>query len=1032
MRTFTAGEETVLNATEYAVHSRVRVANGSGTLVDLETWTRGARVELDIDQPVSQLSAELLRDGGASLSLAPLRTDSTLNRLDDGTTYSPLVEVGRRIVWEVACVASGATPSAADWKTLFDGDIDRVQAERTPITVTARDQGGRLVDRQIETAITVPGTPSLETALTTILDEVFGAGVVPLVVPAATGYVFGDAVTIGDGAVMEALQSLVDVIGWDLRYRWNAAAGAFRLTLLDPGRSRTTPDYTFQPSRYWEVSELALDRVNVRNVVRVGYLDAASGVRSSVVRSDAGSITKYGRRYLEVQEPDDSGIDSASEATTFADAILADLKDPKADHAIELPLWWPAELHDLYTHAANGAHYDAAQTYAVVRLGFEVSDQRQRTTIATRGTPAGKYLGWLTRPREIEQERGAAYIVPTAATETQETLELSGARGRGNPGPLTFRWRTITKGVVGAWSNAGAFAEGLPTSVVVGRSTIFPKTVELEVRDGGSETYVAAYIIAPQMPANDEDTGRARRVVPFDDGEWSWRAGTDDGLTGTATNVDSTGRQVRRALAKPAFSDPDTIDYVPDGTSFVRTTPDERTGGGRGFAALSSGHRLVTGVEPSADVAGVRGHALAAVARTALFSETFESFDPTASGGWIEVAAGGTVALASGVAGAMGGNVLRLTGTTAWYRSRHLLPYDESKLYRLRTRYRVTTNGAGTLPQYCCGVAGIAADGVTLVNIAGLAAEGNQHFRAASFDHPGAELTFVTRTGYILGRSAAPTDDAAPSVEAPLPLHTDVRYLALVFLANVDATGAQTDIDFITLDILDEEAAPKVSATLDPGGQLKPGAKDAGARELRRFLGKVAHTDDDSLDSLPDGVSYARVVGTALTAGAVDLAKAGVVGRTLDNIADTASYARTTPDEKTGAGRAFVGLAATGRLQKTLRAGQQLAANQVRGTQSGLSIDSDGIATITISAHSLRVGAETISYNSGSVGILAFLADHYIYADDPEFAGGSVTYLVTTTLAVLGEADGRYYVGTVRPRSGLPDSGGDGGGSSLQ
>lgn len=48
-----------------------------------------------------------------------------------------------------------------------------------------------------------------------------------------------------------------------------------------------------------------------------------------------------------------------------------------------------------------------------------------------------------------------------------------------------------------------------------------------------------------------------------------------------------------------------------------------------------------------------------------------------------------------------------------------------------------------------------------------------------------------------------------------------------------------------------------------------------------------------TLDVLADGAVYGRTKLTALTAGEVDLSKAGVIGRTLGNIADDATYGRT-------------------------------------------------------------------------------------------------------------------------------------------
>src|SRR5687768_13517984 len=125
MRTTTGGELTVLASAAYRPDVRVKVANGDGTLKDLTSlggfnWVVGCQIHEDIDAPCAQATAKFRRDNGA-LSLAPLMSASTLNVLDDGTTYSALLAPGRRITIEFATVALSATPAGGDWKLMFDG-----------------------------------------------------------------------------------------------------------------------------------------------------------------------------------------------------------------------------------------------------------------------------------------------------------------------------------------------------------------------------------------------------------------------------------------------------------------------------------------------------------------------------------------------------------------------------------------------------------------------------------------------------------------------------------------------------------------------------------------------------------------------------------------------------------------------------------------------------------------------------------------------------------------------------------------------
>lgn len=70
-------------------------------------------------------------------------------------------------------------------------------------------------------------------------------------------------------------------------------------------------------------------------------------------------------------------------------------------------------------------------------------------------------------------------------------------------------------------------------------------------------------------------------------------------------------------------------------------------------------------------------------------------------------------------------------------------------------------------------------------------------------------------------------------------------------------------------------------------------------------------------------------------------------------------------------------------------------------------------ATISISAHTLQYGFGTVSYNSGTIVGLTPSTDYYVYADDPEYAGGAVTYLATTNRPTVTADNGRYFVGTI-------------------
>jgi hypothetical protein len=162
-----------------------------------------------------------------------------------------------------------------------------------------------------------------------------------------------------------------------------------------PGKdASTTPDFTFTPDLYWSISQLALDRSRVRNVIQVIY-GTKKVDRDKVTVSDGPSIAQFGRRFAGITEDSTSQIDTLTEALRMAQSILEDLKDPEATHGVSAPFFWPIEVSDVHKYAANGVHYDTDQTLAVVSFRHSVSGKKARTVITTRGKPSGGINRWL-------------------------------------------------------------------------------------------------------------------------------------------------------------------------------------------------------------------------------------------------------------------------------------------------------------------------------------------------------------------------------------------------------------------------------------------------------------------------------------------------------------------------------------------------------------------------------------------------------------------------------------------------------------
>ncbi|HEY8534873.1 MAG TPA: hypothetical protein VIL25_00430, partial [Vicinamibacterales bacterium] len=546
MRTLSATEQALLQSGAYAVHCRVLVRDAGGILQDLSVlagtdWVVEARWDDDIDFPVAQAEVTLWREGPEG-SLSPFVGSSPLN------AGGPLLDAGREIRIETAITPPGAAPAAGDWRLVFQGHIDHVSFGRreSRVTVRARDLGGTLLDTWIETQAvygSTAGTP-VETVMQQILDDTLGSGAVTLLVPSSPGFLI-TPYTQEQMSLLQALQQLADLIGWVVRYRWDEGSGAFRLTFYEPPRAASAPVWTFGPDAYLDVTDLAIDRAGIRNVVEISYRDAASGQRQKFTVFDANSIARYGRRWMQIVEPDSSPIDTEQEATALANAVLSDLADPKAEQEIELHYWWPVELNDFYRFLPNGVHYDGEQDLAVVSWRHEIGPQRARTFIRVRGRPAGAYRRWQPPVLPPPALPPTAEIRTVSWTAVDEVLRYEGTLGQYSKGPLQYRRRIDQNGLEGAWGpGPGDGWTPLPMPFpeeTVTRHKSQAKRVVLQVRDAHLLVAHAEHIVQPELPAIDPATGLIDRGTPFNDGKYALLADDAQGTIAPPTVRQSDG-----------------------------------------------------------------------------------------------------------------------------------------------------------------------------------------------------------------------------------------------------------------------------------------------------------------------------------------------------------------------------------------------------------------------------------------------------------------------------------------------------------
>lgn len=557
MRTVTGPETTLLQGAHYGTHLRVKVEDADGTLQDISSRCVGGTIQQSVDQIVTTatLRFQMLDEGGQSLS--PLDQTSTLNR-DAGASYAALVDVGRNITVEVATAANNVARgslASSDWQMLFDGTIDEwdLSGDGAEMSTQARDALGALIaDRAVEREVelgSADGT-AIQTVMQDILDEA-NTGIT-LYTPTSPGFLIKPYRQQKE-PVLQALLALASLIGWVIEPRWDDSTGAFRLTFYEPDRTASSTAWTWAADRYYEVPRFALSRLDVRNALSVVYTDAATGLRSTLSETDATSIARFGRQWMEIEEGEDSPIDSESEAQTLLDAVLLDLKDPVAEGAKRTLCFWPVQLGDYYEFTGNDVHYSEDNDFGVTGFTHQWDRSGQvDTTLQIRGKPIGYTNPWLNRggsDRNDEEKRAGLrlysikllYDVPSDGK-----VRVTWARGS-DVYEVAYYTQTLTQPITAEknpWPADGASPTGV---LAVGTDSL-----DLDVPASNQITFL---MLEPR--AEDANAGHPVKIE------------IDPKAISTGADLPANGDITYGALAKSAQKHGYTGAFTPDGTDAV-------------------------------------------------------------------------------------------------------------------------------------------------------------------------------------------------------------------------------------------------------------------------------------------------------------------------------------------------------------------------------------------------------------------------------------------------------------------------------
>jgi hypothetical protein len=395
----------------YDVHARLRVANGDGTMVNLQGRWMGIRFEFpNPDQPIPSLTVDLLREYAAhesgADSLAPMVQTSTWNRLDDGVTYSPLIELGRTVTCDVALTAvRGARPAdgSALWYEVFRGFVTKRPAPKKlgrVLTMHCAQAAGKLEIAKSEAAYTYAAGTAIETAIVAILtNNGFAAVDWPVDVPVATGKVLSKTYAPGlQKTTWEQAWATAQSIGMLLLPTYRAD-GTVALSLFEPPRTKTVADMTVPKIHDFE--EFDVDGRYLGNVGRAHFTDSAGVRQQAGPVEDADSIARYGdmRRPFWLSFAEDSPVRSYTDAVTILGLAVADVADPEVLATVATPAMPFIECaRDLYAYAEDARFFTGTQNYAPFSAWFEIrADQPHRGAHGVSGKPSAGYRTWRSK-----------------------------------------------------------------------------------------------------------------------------------------------------------------------------------------------------------------------------------------------------------------------------------------------------------------------------------------------------------------------------------------------------------------------------------------------------------------------------------------------------------------------------------------------------------------------------------------------------------------------------------------------------------
>ena len=231
--------------------------------------------------------------------------------------------------------------------------------------------------------------------------------------------------------VWEAIQDIATQRGWYLGFKM--VNGEWKLSFLEPPRSKTIPDWTLTADDDIYTQDLTISAKDVRNLIKITYRDKSTGKRESVIVEDEASQARHGLMAMEIEEADTSNIDTEEEALRMANSALHDLSSQTSNTNINMPLFMDIDLFDIIA-VENQFLSSTVDLFAVDSVSHSWSKGKKRTDLICSGKVVGGKKRWLTKetrpgraepitrgdiaPEQIDTDR-----LGTGATTTEKIAE---------------------------------------------------------------------------------------------------------------------------------------------------------------------------------------------------------------------------------------------------------------------------------------------------------------------------------------------------------------------------------------------------------------------------------------------------------------------------------------------------------------------------------------------------------------------------------------------------------------------------------